>query len=150
MFHEIAMQIQYWYILTHLWGWKRWYVPYTRWWRILFSVWLSLWSVAGVQRVTCVSLSWTQIRRARAAVCVRLSKTHPQTHPHTWPGAPLRILGPLDSIFTRALLRGGGGGGGGGVIYYRNRDCVPEPVFFSPSPKSDYTVSAIKIVQFCM
>ncbi len=70
--------------------------------------------------------------------------------PHT--GAPLRILGPLDSIFTRALLRGGGGGGGGGggVIYYRNRDCVPEPVFFSPSPKSDYTVSAIKIVQFCM
>ncbi len=39
---------------------------------------------------------------------------------------------------------------GGGVIYYRNRDCVPEPVFFSPSPKSDYTVSAIKIVQFCM
>ncbi len=33
-------------------------------------------------------------------------------------------------------------GGGGGV----NRDCVPEPVFFSPSPKSDYTVSAIKIV----
>ncbi len=41
-------------------------------------------------------------------------------------------------------------GGGGGGIYYRNRDCVPEPVFFSPSPKSDYTVSAIKIVQFCM
>ncbi len=40
--------------------------------------------------------------------------------------------------------------GGGGVIYYRNRDCVPEPVFFSPSLKSDYTVSAIKIVQFCM
>ncbi len=38
----------------------------------------------------------------------------------------------------------------GGVIHYRNRDCVPEPVFFSPSPKSDYTVSAIKIVQFCM
>ncbi len=32
-----------------------------------------------------------------------------------------------------------------GDIYYRNRDCVPEPVFFSPSPKSDYTVSAIKI-----
>ncbi len=32
----------------------------------------------------------------------------------------------------------------------RNRDCVPEPVFFSPSPKSDYIVSAIKIVQFCM
>ncbi len=33
-------------------------------------------------------------------------------------GAPLRILGPLDSIFTRALLRsGGGGGGGGGGIY---------------------------------
>ncbi len=62
-------------------------------------------------------------------------------------GAPLRILGPLDSIFTRALLRSGGGGG---VIYYRNRDCVPEPVFFSPSPKLDYTVSAIKIVQFCM
>ncbi len=29
-------------------------------------------------------------------------------------------------------------------------DCVPQPVFFSPSPKSDYTVSAIKIVQFCM
>ncbi len=27
-------------------------------------------------------------------------------------GAPLRILGPLDSIFTRALLRAGGGGGG--------------------------------------
>ncbi len=25
-------------------------------------------------------------------------------------GAPLRILGPLDSIFTRALLRSGGGG----------------------------------------
>ncbi len=43
-----------------------------------------------------------------------------------------------------------GGGCGGGVIYYRNRDCVPEPVFFSPSPKLDYTVSAIKIVQFCM
>ncbi len=39
---------------------------------------------------------------------------------------------------------------GGGVIYYRNRDCISEPVFFSPSPKSDYTVSAIKIVQFCM
>ncbi len=36
-------------------------------------------------------------------------------------GAPLRILGPLDSIFTRALLRsggGGGGGGGGGVYIY--------------------------------
>ncbi len=32
----------------------------------------------------------------------------------------------------------------------RNRDCVPEPVFFSPPPISDYTVSAIKIVQFCM
>ncbi len=32
-------------------------------------------------------------------------------------GAPLRILGPLDSIFTRALLRGGGGGGGGGGLY---------------------------------
>ncbi len=37
------------------------------------------------------------------------------------PGAPLRILGPLDSIFTWALLRsrrggGGGGGGGGGYI----------------------------------
>ncbi len=47
-------------------------------------------------------------------------------------------------------FRGGGGGGGGCVIYYRNRDCVPEPVFFSPSPKLDYTVSAIKIVQFCM
>ncbi len=30
----------------------------------------------------------------------------------------------------------------------RNRDCVPEPVFFSPSPKSDYTVSAIKIFSF--
>ncbi len=41
-------------------------------------------------------------------------------------------------------------GWGGGGIYYRNRDCVPKPVFFSPSPKSDYTVSAIKIVQFCM
>ncbi len=27
-------------------------------------------------------------------------------------GAPLRILGPLNSIFTRALLRSGGGGGG--------------------------------------
>ncbi len=27
------------------------------------------------------------------------------------------------------------GEGGGGVIYYRNRDCVPEPIFFSPSPK---------------
>ncbi len=27
-------------------------------------------------------------------------------------GAPLRILGPLDSIFTRALLRSGGGMGG--------------------------------------
>ncbi len=26
-------------------------------------------------------------------------------------GAPLRILGPLNSIFTRALLRSGGGGG---------------------------------------
>ncbi len=39
---------------------------------------------------------------------------------------------------------------GGFVIYYRNCDCVPEPVFLSPSPKSDYTVSAIKIVQFCM
>ncbi len=26
------------------------------------------------------------------------------------PGVPLRILGPLDSIFTRALLRGGGRG----------------------------------------
>ncbi len=26
----------------------------------------------------------------------------------------------------------------------------PEPVFFPPSHKSDYTVSAIKIVQFCM
>ncbi len=30
------------------------------------------------------------------------------------PGAPLRILGPLDSIFTRALLRSGGWGWGGG------------------------------------
>ncbi len=29
----------------------------------------------------------------------------------THAGAPLRILGPLDSIFTRALLRGGWGGG---------------------------------------
>ncbi len=33
-------------------------------------------------------------------------------------GVPLRILGPLDSIFTRALLRSRGGGEGG-VIYYR-------------------------------
>ncbi len=40
---------------------------------------------------------------------------HLQSHP----GAPLRILGPLDSIFTRALLPSGGGrgGGGGGVLY---------------------------------
>ncbi len=58
-----------------------------------------------------------------------------------WAGAPLRILGPLDS-------RGGGGSMAGDTEGYR--DCVPEPVFFSPSPKSDYTVSAIKIVQFCM
>ncbi len=29
----------------------------------------------------------------------------------SYAGAPLRILGPLDSIFTRALLRSGGGGG---------------------------------------
>ncbi len=43
---------------------------------------------------------------------------------------------------------GGGGGGGGGGVYII--EIVPEPVFFSPSPKSDYTVSAIKIVQFCM
>ncbi len=50
-------------------------------------------------------------------------------------------------------FRGGGGGNGcmvGDIPLGRNRDCVPEPVFFSPSPKSDYTVSAIKIVQFCM
>ncbi len=40
------------------------------------------------------------------------------------------------------------GGGGGGL--YITEIAVPEPVFFSPSPKSDYTVSAIKIVQFCM
>ncbi len=40
--------------------------------------------------------------------------------------------------------------GGGEIPLGRNRDCVPEPIFFSPSPKSDYTVSAIKIVQFCM
>ncbi len=26
----------------------------------------------------------------------------------------------------------------------------PQPVFFPPSHKSDYIVSAIKIVQFCM
>ncbi len=35
-------------------------------------------------------------------------------------GAPLRILGPMDSIFTRALLRSGGwgvGGGDGGVRF---------------------------------
>ncbi len=32
---------------------------------------------------------------------------------HLCAGAPLRILGPLDSIFTGALLRSGGGGGGG-------------------------------------
>ncbi len=30
----------------------------------------------------------------------------------------------------------------------RNRYCVPEPVCFPPSPKSDYTVSAIKIPLF--
>ncbi len=54
-------------------------------------------------------------------------------------------------------FRGWGGGGVGvwlgirGISpLRRNRYCVPEPVFFSPSPKSDYTVSAIKIVQFCM
>ncbi len=71
------------------------------------------------------------------------------------PGAPLRILGPLDSIFTRALLWGGGGGWG---CWYPPPYSLtelparvrPEPVFFSPSPKSDYSVSAIKIVQFCM
>ncbi len=38
----------------------------------------------------------------------------------------------------------------GGRDIRRNHDCLPEPVFFFPSPKSDYTVSAIKIVQFCM
>ncbi len=43
-----------------------------------------------------------------------------------------------------------GQGRGRGRVAGRNRDCVSEPVFFSPSPKSDYTVSAIKIVQFCM
>ncbi len=68
------------------------------------------------------------------------------------------------SLYDKTIIRpsclpggGGGGGGGGGVVWLgmprdiplgRNRDCVP--VFFSPSPKSDYTVSAITIVQFCM
>ncbi len=42
-----------------------------------------------------------------------------------------------------------GGWGCWGVIYYRNRDCVPSQSFF-PSLKSDYTVSAIKIIEFCM
>ncbi len=55
-------------------------------------------------------------------------------------GVPLRILGPLDSIFTRAH----------GVWLGIPREVpLPEPVFFSPSPKSDYTVSAITFVQFC-
>ncbi len=50
-------------------------------------------------------------------------------------GAPLRILGPLDSIFTRALLPSGGGvwlGMPRDIPLGRNRDCVPEPVFFFP------------------
>ncbi len=76
--------------------------------------------------------------------------THTHTHTYTYAGAPLRILGPMDSIFTRALLRSGGGDIPRDIPLGRNRDCVPEPVFFSPSPKSDYTVSAIKIFQFCM
>ncbi len=39
---------------------------------------------------------------------------------------------------------------GGGGMAPSVEIAIPEPVFFSPSPKSDYTVSAIKIVQFCM
>ncbi len=45
-----------------------------------------------------------------------------KSHLHS-PGAPLRILGPLDNIFTRALLRSGGGGMW--IPLGRNRDCVP-------------------------
>ncbi len=29
-----------------------------------------------------------------------------------------------------------------------NRDCVPEPVFFSPSPKSDYAFQLLKLFSF--
>ncbi len=68
-----------------------------------------------------------------------------QGHPLTavlQPGAPLRILGPLDSIFTRALLGWGGGcvplrtdrvrvplrkSRSGGIPLGRNRDRVPAP-----------------------
>ncbi len=35
---------------------------------------------------------------------------HADIYIYTYTGAPLRILGPLDSIFTRAPLRSGGGG----------------------------------------
>ncbi len=63
-------------------------------------------------------------------------------------GAPLRILGPLDSIFTRALLRSGGGGE---VLYITEiAIAVPEPVFFPLLPNQIIQFSAIKIVQFCM
>ncbi len=64
------------------------------------------------------------------------------THHHLHTGALLRILGPLDSIFTR--------GGGAAMAGDTKAIAFPSPSFFPPSPKSDYTVSAIKIVQFCM
>ncbi len=65
-------------------------------------------------------------------------RTGPPTEPGFSQGFFFSILSQREFWFLAA------------VIYYRNRDCVPEPVFFSPSPKLDYTVSAIKIVQFCM
>ncbi len=119
----------------------------------------------------------------------RLHNRRPRATTPAQAGAPLWILGPLDSIFTRALMRFGGRWGvwgcwftppyrsrSGRIPLGRNRDRVPgrarisnlglspahvrqfnritgrvKPVFFSPSPKSDYnTVSAIKVVQFCM
>ncbi len=64
---------------------------------------------------------------------------------HFWAGVQLRILGPLDSIFTLALLPSG-------ILrdipLGRNRDCVPEPVFFPLLPNQIILFQLLKLFSF--
>ncbi len=102
-------------------------------------------------------VSTTSVERLKAMSCAPSGVTPTARGAATDSGPPGQHIHSGPPAF-RGGGRGAGGMGGEGVWLGiprdiplgRNRDCVPEPVFFSPSPKSDYTVSAIKIIQFCM
>ncbi len=56
--------------------------------------------------------TFESLQRDQCKSSLKHTHTHTESSQclkHTHTGAPLRILGPLDSIFTRALLRSGGG-----------------------------------------